>query len=153
MPEELIEKIKKARHFNQGFETTEYLAAALLDMQWHTLTQSNPKLDVLEFENKFLESIGLIPEIISRYRSSYFRHIFSSGYSSGYYSYVWAAVLDADAFEAFKEKGDIFDRKTAKAFRDCILSKGGTEDPKELFLRFRGKEPSIEPLLKRKGLK
>ena len=147
------EKITKARHFNQGFATTEYLAASLLDLKWHTTGKIDPKLDVREFENEFLDRIGLIPEIIPRYRSPYFRHIFAGGYSSGYYSYVWAAVLDADAFEAFKETGDIFDAKTAKAFRENILSKGGTEDPKDLFQKFRGKQPSIEPLLKRKGLK
>jgi len=153
MPDELIEKITKARHFNQGFATTEYLAASLLDLNWHTLEEIDPKLDVAAFENEYLDHIGLIPEIIPRYRSHYFRHIFAGGYSSGYYSYIWSAVLDADAFEAFKEKGDIFDAETAKSFRENILSKGGTEEPKDLFQKFRGKEPSIEPLLKRKGLK
>jgi len=153
MPDELIEKIRKARHFNQGFATTEYLAASFLDMDWHTLTESDPNLDVLKFEDKSLGKIGLIPEIISRYRSPYFRHIFAGGYSSGYYSYIWAQVLDADAFQAFKETGDLFDRKTAAAFRENILAKGDTEDPMTLYKRFRGKEPSIEPLLERRGLK
>jgi len=153
MPDELIEKILKARHFNQGFATTEYLAASFLDMDWHTMTESRPDVDVLEFEDKSLNKIGLIPEIISRYRSPYFRHIFAGGYSSGYYSYIWAQVLDADAFQAFKETGDLFDRKTAAAFRANILSKGDTEDPMTLYKRFRGKEPGIEPLLERKGLK
>lgn len=152
MPDALIEKILKARHFNQGFATTEYLAAALLDMKWHTLTEANSELDVLEFENKCLDKIGLIPEIIPRYRSTYFRHIFAGGYSSGYYSYIWSEVLDADAFGAFKEGGDIFNPKTAKAFRENILSRGNTEDPKVLYRRFRGKEPDIEPLLERRGL-
>jgi peptidyl-dipeptidase Dcp len=152
MPDELIEKIRKSRHFNQGFETTEYLAASFLDMDWHTLTEADPNCDVLAFENKSLDRIGLIPEIISRYRSPYFQHIFAGGYSAGYYSYIWSAVLDADAFAAFKETGNLFDPKTARAFRENVLSKGNTEDPMTLYKKFRGKEPSIEPLLKRRGL-
>jgi peptidyl-dipeptidase Dcp len=152
IPDGLIEKIRKARHFNQGFATTEYLAASFLDMDWHTLTESHADLDVLTFEDKSLAKIALIPEIISRYRSSYFQHIFAGGYSSGYYSYIWAQVLDADAFQAFKETGDLFDAKTAKAFRRNILSRGGTENPMTLYKQFRGKEPGIEPLLERKGL-
>jgi len=126
MPDELIEKIRKARHFNQGFATTEYLAASFLDMDWHTLTE--PKvLDPIAFEKESLDRIGLISEIVVRYRSPYFRHIFAGGYASGYYSYIWAEVLDADAFQAFKETS-LFDRKTAKAFRDNILAAGGTEE-------------------------
>ncbi|UCE17602.1 MAG: M3 family metallopeptidase [Gemmatimonadota bacterium] len=150
MPEELIEKIDKAGKFNQGFKTVEYLAASFLDMDWHTLTEPE-ELDPIEFENETFKRIGLIPEIISRYRSPYFRHIFSGGYSSGYYSYIWAEVLDADAFQAFVEKG-LFDRETGMAFRKHILSKGGTEDPMELYVRFRGTEPKIEPLLEKRGL-
>ncbi len=122
MPDELIEKIRRARFFNQGFATTEYLAASFLDMDWHTMTEPQPDIDVLAFEKSSLDKIGLIPEIISRYRSPYFQHIFAGGYSSGYYSYLWAEVLDADAFEAFKETGDIFNQKVAKSFRDNILS-------------------------------
>jgi peptidyl-dipeptidase Dcp len=152
MPDELIEKIRKARHFNQGFATTEYLAASFLDMDWHTLTEADPDCDVLEFEKESLDRIGLIPEIISRYRSPYFQHIFAGGYSSGYYSYIWSAVLDADAFEAFKEAGDLFDPETARSFRENILSKGNTDEPMTLYKNFRGKEPAIEPLLKRRGL-
>ena len=152
MPDELIEKIRRARFFNQGFATTEYLAASFLDMDWHTMTEPQPDIDVLAFEKSSLDKIGLIPEIISRYRSPYFQHIFAGGYSSGYYSYLWAEVLDADAFEAFKETGDIFNQKVAKSFRDNILSRGGTEDPMVLYERFRGKEPGIGPLLKRRGL-
>ena len=150
IPDELIEKIIKARHFNQGFETVEYLAASFLDMDWHTLTEAG-ELDPVEFENASLGKIGLIPEIIVRYRSTYFRHIFSGGYSSGYYSYIWAEVLDADAFQAFKEAG-LFDQKTARAFRENILAAGGTEDPITLYKRFRGAEPKINALLKRRGL-
>ncbi len=150
IPDELIEKLENSGHFNQGFATVEYLAASFLDMDWHTLTEVK-ELDPVEFENNSLNKIGLIPEIVSRYRSPYFRHIFSGGYSSGYYSYIWAAVLDADAFEAFKENG-LFDKKTALAFRENVLSKGGSDDPMTLYVKFRGAEPKIEPLLKRRGL-
>jgi len=150
IPGELIEKMKKAKHFNQGFATVEYTSAAYLDMDWHTLTEPYNG-DVLEFENNALDEIGLIPEIIVRYRSPYFAHIFAGGYSSGYYSYMWSEVLDADAFQAFKETS-LFDRETAKAFRDNIISRGGTDDPMKLYINFRGKEPSTEPMLKRKGL-
>jgi len=149
--QELIDKIKKASLFNQGFVTVEYLAASFLDMDWHTLTEAKD-MDTIEFENKSLENIGLIQEIVVRYRSYYFNHIFSGGYSAGYYSYIWAEVLDADAFEAFKEAG-IFDQKTAQSFRKNILEKGGTEDPMILYKRFRGAEPKVEPLLKKRGLK
>lgn len=151
IPDELIEKIRKSRHFNQGFATTEYLAAAFLDMDWHTLKQEG-NWDVREFEKKAMDKIGLIPEIVVRYRSTYFRHIFSGGYAAGYYSYLWAEVLDADAFQAFKEKG-LWDAETASKFRKYILEKGGSEDPMELYIKFRGKPPSIEPLLERRGLK
>jgi peptidyl-dipeptidase Dcp len=150
IPDDLIEKIQKTAHFNQGFITVEYLAASLLDMKYHTL-KSVSDLDVNKFETEALNEIGLIPEIISRYRSTYFQHIFSSGYDAGYYSYIWAGVLDADAFEAFKETS-LYDQKTAASFRENVLSKGGTEDPMVLYKNFRGKEPSIEPLLKRRGL-
>jgi peptidyl-dipeptidase Dcp len=150
IPQELVDKMKKAALFNQGFAAVEYLAASYLDMDWHTLTEPE-ELDVLEFETESLNRIGLIPEIIVRYRSPYFRHIFSGGYSAGYYSYIWAEVLDADAFEAFKETS-LFDQETALSFRKNILEKGGTEDPMKLYMRFRGAEPKVEPLLKRKGL-
>jgi peptidyl-dipeptidase Dcp len=150
MPDELIEKVRNARLFNQGFAVTELLAASILDMDWHTLTEP-VELEPIEFENKTFERIGLIPEIVCRYRTPYFRHIFSSGYASGYYSYIWAEVLDADAFQAFKESG-LFDRETGLRFREHILSRGGSEDPMVLYKRFRGKEPSIEPLLERRGL-
>ena len=151
IPAELVEKLENSKHFNQGFGTTEYLAACFLDMDWHTLETTEEK-DPEVFENESMGRIGLIDEIVSRYRSPYFRHVFSGGYSSGYYSYVWAEVLDADAFEAFKETGDIFDPATAKSLRDNILSMGGSEESMTLYLRFRGKEPEIGPLLKRKGL-
>ena len=150
IPQDLIAKIQNSTLFNQGFMATEFLAAALLDMDWHTLTE--PKaMDANAFEKASLNRIGLIPEIVSRYRSTYFAHIFSGGYAAGYYSYIWAEVLDADAFQAFKEKG-IFDPATAKAFRTFILSRGGTEEAMDLFVKFRGRKPSIEPMLKRRGL-
>lgn len=151
IPNELIEKVKKAATFNQGFETVEYLAASYLDMDWHTL--SDPKeVNPAEFEAASMKRIGLIPEIIVRYRSPYFRHIFAGGYSSGYYSYIWAEVLDADAFQAFKETS-LFDKKTASSFRENILAAGGTDEAMTLYKKFRGKEPEIEPLLVRRGLK
>jgi peptidyl-dipeptidase Dcp len=142
--------MKIAALFNQGFATTEYLAASFLDMDWHTLEKA-VEPDAIEFENESLGRIGLIDEIVVRYRSPYFRHIFAGGYSSGYYSYIWAEVYDADAFEAFKEEG-LLNRDTGMRFRNEILAKGGTEDAKVLFKRFRGADPQIEPLLKRRGL-
>ncbi len=150
IPEELIRKIENSSKFNQGFATLEYLAASYLDMDWHTLTDTTIS-DVNDFEKKSMGRIGLIPEIEPRYRSTYFAHIFSGDYSSGYYSYIWAEVLDADAFQAFKENG-LFDRKTGMSFRRNILEKGGTEEPMKLYIKFRGKEPSVEPLLKNRGL-
>ncbi len=149
IPDELIEKINNASRFNQGFKATEYLAASFLDMNLHTLTEEQD-FDPVAFENKALAKIGLTPEIISRYRSMYFVHIFSHGYSSGYYSYIWSEMLDADAFQAFKEAG-LFDQKTAKAFRGNVLAGGGSDEPMTLYKRFRGREPTIDALLERKG--
>lgn len=150
IPQTLIDKIKNARRFNQGFATVEYLAAAFLDMDWHTLTEAKEQ-NCMEFENSSMKNLDKMPEIAVRYRSPYFQHIFSGGYSSGYYSYIWAEVLDADAFQLYEET-DIFDQKTAKAFRINILEKGGTEDPMILYKRFRGSEPKITALLKKRGL-
>jgi peptidyl-dipeptidase Dcp len=150
LPDELINKIKESRKFNQGFKTVEYLAAAFLDMDWHTITQAK-EFDAIELEDKSMAAIGLIPEIVVRYRSPYFRHIFSGDYSAGYYVYIWAEMLDADAFEAFKET-NLFNQELAKSFRENILAPGGTEDPMTLYKRFRGREPMIEPLLKKRGL-
>ncbi|MFH0946902.1 MAG: M3 family metallopeptidase [Planctomycetota bacterium] len=149
IPQALIDKIEKASKFNQGFITGEYLAASFLDMDWHTLGQA-AEVDVHEFEDAAMERIGLIPEIVSRYRSPYFRHVFASGYSAGYYSYIWAAVLDADAFEAFKEKG-LFDRTTAESFRENVLSRGNGDNPMTLYKKFRGREPDVGALLGRLG--
>ncbi|MBN2612065.1 MAG: M3 family metallopeptidase [Bacteroidales bacterium] len=150
IPDELIEKLQNAEYFNQGFATVEYVAASYLDMNYHMLTQKE-KLDIVRFENEYLQSIGLIHEIVPRYRSTYFKHIWSSGYSAGYYSYIWAEVLDKDAFGAFLDNG-LFDKTTADAFRDYILSRGGSMDPMELYIKFRGREPAIEPLLKSRGM-
>ena len=152
IPDDLIEKIRRSGQFNQGFETGEYLAASFLDMDWHTAVLPDT-IDVLDFEGKSMATIGLIPEIVPRYRSTYFNHIFSGGYAAGYYSYIWAAVLDADAFQAFKEAGNLFDPATAKAFRENILARGGSEEGMALYKKFRGKDPSIEPLLEKRGLK
>jgi peptidyl-dipeptidase Dcp len=150
IPDELVAKIRAAEQFNQGFATVEYLSACYLDMDWHTL--ENPTgVDVNEFEKASMDKIGLIPEIVVRYRSTYFTHI-TGGYSAGYYSYVWSEVLDADAFEAFQETS-LFDQETAASFRANILERRGAEDPEVLYLRFRGQEPSVEPLLKRRGWK
>ncbi|HYQ59216.1 MAG TPA: M3 family metallopeptidase [Draconibacterium sp.] len=151
IPGELVEKINNAEHFNQGFATVEFLAAGLLDMDFHTLNDVDPDMDVAVFEKASMDKYGLIPEIAPRYRSTYFQHIFSGGYSSGYYAYLWAEVLDKDAFQAFKENG-LFDQATAASFRENVLSKGGSDDPMKLYLQFRGKEPGIEPLLKGRGL-
>jgi peptidyl-dipeptidase Dcp len=120
-------------------------------MDWHTISGEAPS-DVVAFESQRMDAINLIPEIVPRYRSTYFRHIFGGGYSAGYYSYIWAEVVDADAFQAFKEAG-LFDRKTADKFRKYILAAGGTDDPMVLYKKFRGREPEIEPLLERRGLK
>lgn len=151
IPQELIDKIQNASLFNQGFETLEYLAASYLDMDWHTITEP-VEYDVIKFENESMGKINLIPEIIPRYRSTYFNHIYSGSYSSGYYSYVWAEVLDADAFDAFVQTGDVYNPELAAKYRKYILSSGGTDDAMKLYKEFRGQDPSIEPLLKRRGL-
>ncbi len=152
MPDELIQKIQNAQYFNKGFEQTEYLAASFLDMDWHTLKEPM-EIDVESFEKNSLNKIGLIPEIASRYQSTNFNHIFGGdGYSAGYYGYSWAAVLDADAFEAFLET-DLFNQEVAKSFRENILEKSGSDDPMELYKKFRGREPKVDALLKRLGFK
>ncbi len=148
--DELIGKLDAAGKFNQGFVTAEYLAASFLDMDYHTLEEAE-NIDVNAFEQASMEKIGLIDAIIPRYRSTYFQHIFSGGYSAGYYSYIWAEVLDKDAFNAFLENG-LFDPSTARSFRENILEKGGSRDEMEMYKAFRGKEPTIEPLLKGRGL-
>ena len=149
IPNELIEKINKASAFNQGFVTTELLSASILDMDFHELTSAEG-LDVNAFEAESLKKMGMIDEIIVRYRPTFYNHIFTTGYEAGYYSYTWSAVLDADAFAAFKETGDLFDAETAKRFRH-LLEQGGTRDAQELYLEFRGKEADPKYLLIRKG--
>jgi peptidyl-dipeptidase Dcp len=152
IPTEIVEKLDKASKFNIGFATTEFLAAALLDMEYHSLTE-NVELNIRDFEKKAMDKYGLIPEIKPRYRSTYFNHIWSGGYASGYYSYYWSEMLDADAFQAFKETGDIFNREVAARFENEILSRGGTRDPLEMYIAFRGKEPGVDALLLNRGLK
>jgi len=149
IPASLVQKIKNSGYFNQGFETVEYLASSLLDMKYHTI-ETPANVDIQSFEKEYLTSIGLIPEILPRYRSTYFLHI-AGGYDSGYYSYIWAAVYDNDAFEAFKEKG-IFDQTVASSYRKNILEKNGTMDAMQMYLNFRGHDAAIEPLLKNRGL-
>jgi peptidyl-dipeptidase Dcp len=149
IPDALIDKIVKSGLFNQGFITVEYLAASLLDMKYHTLTEPQD-LNTNQFEKDYFDEIGLIPEIISRYRSTYFNHIIG-GYAAGYYGYIWSGVLDSDAFEAFQETS-LFDQKTANAFRKSILEVNGTADFMTMYKNFRGREPRIEPLLKKRGL-
>lgn len=178
IPQELIDKIEKSNKFGQGFRTTEYLAASYLDMDYHSefmpqiSAKANAKsaqgaisadkgsgavapekLDVPAFENVSMQRIGLIAQIPPRYRSTYFQHTMTGGYTAGYYSYIWAEVLDADAFQAFKEKVDIFDKATATKFRTCILEKGGSKDAMEMYVDFRGHEPGIDALLINRGLK
>jgi peptidyl-dipeptidase Dcp len=150
MPDALIQKIQRQSSFNQGFMTTELLAASLLDMELHCLTDTTG-LDVMDFERQVMDQLGLIPEIAPRYRATYFNHIIG-GYAAGYYSYLWAEVLDTDAFEAFRQHG-IFDPATARAFRQNILERGNSDDPMQLYKAFRGAEPSLDPLLKARGLK
>ncbi len=149
IPQELIDKLDATSKFNQGFITGEYVAASLLDMKWHTLTETEQK-DALAFEAEVMDEIGMIDSIITRYRTPYFGHVWGGGYASGYYSYLWAEVLDADAFEYFKEQG-IFNPELAQSYRENILEPGGSEHPMALYLRFRGQEPSVEPLLARRG--
>ncbi|GLU55595.1 M3 family metallopeptidase [Dyadobacter frigoris] len=151
IPTELIERMAKASKFNQGFGTVEYLAASFLDLSYHTLS-SGEKVNTTSFEKEKMDDLGLIKQIAPRYRSTYFQHIFSGGYSAGYYSYIWSEVLDSDAFAAFKEKGNIFDQETATSFRKNILAKGDTEEPMTLYKAFRGREPEVKYLLENRGL-
>ncbi|MCX6284410.1 MAG: M3 family metallopeptidase [Bacteroidetes bacterium] len=151
IPQTLVEKIVKSGKYGEGFKTTEYLAACFLDMDYHTSAEVYKNLDVLKFEAASMDKIGLIKQIPPRYRSTYFQH--TGGYMAGYYSYILAEVLDADAFQAFKETGNIFDQATAKKFRTDILEKGGSKDAMEMYVDFRGKKPSIDPLLENRGLK
>ncbi len=151
IPDELVQKIQKSGLFNQGFETVELLAASLLDMDFHTITDSLA-MEVGAFEKQSMNQIGLIQEIVPRYRSTYFAHIFDGGYAAGYYVYIWAAVLDADAFNAFRESGDVYNKELAAKFRKFCLAESGDDEGMVQYLKFRGQEPSKTPLLKRRGL-
>jgi peptidyl-dipeptidase Dcp len=153
IPDSLINKLLAAGTFNQGFMTTELVGAALLDLEWHTAEMGDSDVDVMAFERSIAEKWGLPHEVQFRYRSPYFKHIFgSSHYASGYYTYLWAEVLEADGYETFREHG-ILDKATAKSYRENILEPGDSEDPMVLFTRFRGKAPSVDALLKNRGLK
>lgn len=150
IPQELVDKIINSLKFNQGFTTSELCAASILDMKWHELS-SVEGMNIQEFEAKVCEDMGLIEEIIPRYLTTYFNHIYSSGYSAGYYGYLWAEVIDKDAFQLFKENG-VWDLELAKKFKETFLEKGGSEEPMTLFLKFRGQEPDTTPLLQGRGL-
>lgn len=152
IPADIVDKLVKSGKFNTGFVTVEYLAAALLDMEYHTIKEPID-LDIRDFEKKAMDKYGLIPEIKPRYRSTYFNHIWAGGYSAGYYGYIWCEILDADAFKAFKETGNIFNKEVAAKFEKEILARGGTRDPLQMYIAFRGKEPGIDALLENRGLK
>lgn len=152
IPDELVEKIINAGKYGQGFATVEYLAASLLDMDFHILTEIPEDLDVMAFEDKVLGDRGLLPQIPSRYRSPYFNHTFGGGYTAGYYSYIWAEVLDCDAYNAFVQTGDIFNKEVATKFRKEILERSNEMDAMDLYINFRGQEPDIKPLLENRGL-
>ena len=152
IPEELITKIQNSGLFNQGFDNSEYIAASILDMDYHKLTAPVTVTDVVEFEKKAMENIGLMNEIWPRYRSTYFAHIFDGGYAAGYYVYLWAAVLDADAFAYFKESGDIFNQELAASFRKNCLAESGDDEGMTQYVKFRNQQPTIDALLKKRGL-
>lgn len=153
IPARLIKKLKAARNHNQGFRTTEYVAASLLDLAWHTLSEEEAMqiTDARAFEKAILENYGLIPEIEPRYRSNYFAHIFSGGYSAGYYAYLWSEILDADGFDAFRETGDVYNPMVAARLKKWVFEAGGLRPADELYRNFRGSDPSIEPLLRGRG--
>jgi peptidyl-dipeptidase Dcp len=152
IPDALISKIENSGLFNQGFVTVEYIAASILDLDYHELAVP-AKVDVLSFEKDAMKKAGLIEEILPRYRSTYFAHIFNGGYAAGYYVYLWAAVLDADAFDYFKQSGNIFNPELAAKFRKNCLAESGDDEGMVQYKKFRGQEPSLDPLLKRRGLK
>jgi peptidyl-dipeptidase Dcp len=153
IPDALVKKIDNSSKYGQGFITAEYVQASLLDMDYHVLKTIPSDFDILKFESESMNRRGALSQIPPRYRSTYFSHTMGGGYTAGYYSYMWSEVLDADAFDAFKETGDIFDQKTAAKFRDFILTPGSIDDAMDMYLNFRGKAPSIDPLLKNRGLK
>jgi len=153
MPRALVDKIKNSQKFNQGYNLGEYLAAALLDMGWHTLPPGAPLQDVKTFEPAVLKHYGIdMPLIPPRYHTTYFSHIWSSGYAAGYYAYLWSELIDDDAFYWFKEHGGMT-RANGQRFRDMVLSRGGSEDPAAMYRAFRGRDPIVDPLLIERGLK
>ena len=152
IPAELIQKLSDSGKYGQGFATVEYLAASLLDMDYHVLKSVPADLNVMQFEEKVLGDRGILKQIPSRYRTTYFNHTMGGGYTAGYYSYVWAEVLDCDAFQAYVEKGNLFDQEVATKFRNYILTPGGIDDAMEMYKRFRGREPEVGPLLENRGL-
>ncbi len=153
IPEELVNRLTESGKYGQGFATTEYLAASLLDMDFHTLNEVPADLDVMVFEKETLAKRGLLSQIPPRYRTTYFNHSMGGGYTAGYYSYLWSEVLDADAFDAYVETGNIFNTEVAEKFRKHVLTPGGIDDAMQMYVNFRGKEPGIDALLKNRGLK
>lgn len=153
IPDALIEKMDKSGKYGQGFATAEYTAASLLDMDFHVLKEVPDGMDVTKFEAETLGKRGALKQIPSRYRTTYFNHTMGGGYTAGYYSYIWAEVLDSDAYEAFAETGDLFNSELADKFRKYVLTPGGIDDAMDMYVNFRGKQPGIEPLLKNRGLK
>ena len=153
IPAELVDRLTQSGKYGQGFATAEYLAASLLDMDFHTMKEIPADFNVMDFEQKTLAERGLPSQIPSRYRTTYFNHTMGGGYTAGYYSYLWSEVLDADAFEAYKETGNIFNTEVAAKFRTYVLTPGGIDDAMQMYVNFRGKEPNIDPLLKNRGLK
>ena len=153
IPAELVDRLTQSGKYGQGFTTAEYLAASLLDMDFHTMKEIPADFNVMDFEQKTLAERGLPSQIPSRYRTTYFNHTMGGGYTAGYYSYLWSEVLDADAFDAFKETGNIFNTEVASKFRTYVLTPGGIDDAMQMYVNFRGKEPNIDPLLKNRGLK
>ena len=153
IPAELVDRLTQSGKYGQGFATAEYLAASLLDMDFHTMKEIPADFNVMDFEQKTLAERGLPSQIPSRYRTTYFNHTMGGGYTAGYYSYLWSEVLDADAFDAFKETGNIFNTEVAAKFRTYVLTPGGIDDAMQMYVNFRGKEPNIDPLLKNRGLK
>ena len=152
IPDSLVNKINNAKKFNQGFMTAELCAASILDMKWHELSlESLENIDIASFENEVCKNIGLIEEIIPRYKTTYFNHIFNSGYSAGYYGYLWSEVLDKDAFEYFESKG-VFNPEVAEAFKKIFLERGGSEEPMVLYEMFRGAKPDPLALVRARGL-
>ena len=153
MPDSLIKKLEEAGTWGYGFRTAEYLAASILDMDYHTLTDIPDGFTPALFEEQQMAARGLLSQIPPRYRPTYFRHTMGGGYTAGYYSYIWAEVLDADAFKAFKETGDIFNQEKADKFRKYILAPGGIDDAMDMYINFRGEKPGIDALLENRGLK